>query len=472
MGERRPGWCTTLSNSRKAHTGVELLAPRQEKFVTTADDQLDATTATGFGPTRSGAGAPGGQSPADSGDAAVPGQLRLVLVLGALVALGPLSIDMYLPALPRIARDFGTTESTIQLTLTGTLLGLGLGQLLVGPVSDAIGRRIPLLAGSALHVLASALCLVSPNVEVLDVARVVQGLGASAGAVLALAMVRDLFDERAGATLLSRLILVMGVSPVLAPTLGSAVLNWTQWRGVFVVLGVLGLAIGVFAALALPETLPLSRRRPLALGSTVRTYAGLLTDRTFVGLVLVAGLAMAGVFGFVAGGSFVFQQQFGLNQQQFGFMFGASAVWMIAATQLNARLLRRFEPHQILVAASVFATVSGAVLFTVAATGTGGMFGVTVPVWGLLFFAGLMLPNAPAVALAAHGTAAGTAAALLGAVQFGVGALVSPAVGLLGNNALAMAMVMAGGIALAFLVLVLLARPWRAPVAEPSGAVV
>ncbi|WP_409181356.1 Bcr/CflA family multidrug efflux MFS transporter [Amycolatopsis sp. VS8301801F10] len=388
-------------------------------------------------------------------------QLKLVLVLGVLVALGPLSIDMYLPALPDITRELSTTESTIQLTLTGTVLGLGLGQLIAGPLSDAMGRRIPLVAGSAIHVLASLLCLVAPTVELLSAARVLQGLGASAGAVLALAVVRDLYTDRAAAKLLSKLILVMGVSPVLAPTLGSALLAWTHWRGVFVALAAIGLASGVAAALALPETLPPARRQPFRFRATVRSYRGLFTDRSFVGLVLVAGFAMAGLFAFVSGGSFVFQQQYGLDQQQFGLMFGASAVWLIAATQVNARLMNRFEPHQVLLFASVAAAVSAAVLLATALTGFGGMFGVAVPVWVVLFFAGLILPNAPAVALDAHGDNAGTAASLLGAVQFGVGAAVSPVVGLLGNNAVAMATVMFGGLLVSGLVLWLIARPWQ-----------
>lgn len=411
--------------------------------MTITDDQLDAVAVRG------------------DGDAPPGGRIKLVLVLGALIALGPLSIDMYLPALPKIASDLLTTESTIQLTLSGTVLGLGLGQLLVGPLSDAVGRRAPLIIGTVIHVIASVLCLLAPTVELLTVARVLQGLGASAGAVLALAVVRDLYTDRAAATLLSRLILVMGVSPVLAPTLGSALLRWTQWRGVFVALALLGAVIAIAASVALAETLPKEQRVPLRVKATARTYGGLLIDRTFIGLILVAGLAMAGLFAFVSGGSFVFQQQYGLSQQEFGLMFGASAVWLIAATQLNARLMRRYEPYQVLVAASVCASVAGAVLFMASATGIGGMFGVAVSVWAVLFFTGLILPNAPAVALSAHGETAGTAASLLGAVQFGVGAAISPVVGLLGNNALAMGTVMFGGLTLAALVLVLVARPWR-----------
>jgi DHA1 family bicyclomycin/chloramphenicol resistance-like MFS transporter len=397
-----------------------------------------------------------------------------VLVLGALIALGPLTIDMYLPALPTIVDDLGTTSAAVQLTLTGTLAGLALGQLLVGPLSDTFGRRRPLLVGVGVHVLASLLCLVAPNIGVLGGLRVLQGIGAAAASVVTMAIVRDLFVGRAAATLFSRLMLVLGVAPVLAPTIGGEVLRFTSWRGVFVVLAVLGLMLVVVAAVALPETLPAVRRRPLGVRNTLRTYRGLLRDRTFLGLVLVAGLSMAGLFGYVAGSSFVFQQQFGLDQQQFGLAFGAGAIFLIAATQLNAYLLRAFEPGTLLLAALAGGAVSGLVLVAAAVTGVGGLVGVLVPMFGVLFAVGLALPNAPALALAGHGEAAGTAAALLGAVQFGVGALVSPLVGILGNDAVAMGVVVACGLVLALAVLVVVVRPWRladAPVAVAEPAV-
>jgi MFS transporter, DHA1 family, multidrug resistance protein len=387
-------------------------------------------------------------------------RLRLVLVLGALVALGPLTIDMYLPALPTIVTDLATTESAAQLTLTGTLIGLSLGQLLVGPLSDTFGRRRPLLVGVGVHVLASLLCLVAPNVEVLGALRVLQGVGAASATVVAMAIVRDLFVGRAAATLFSRLMLVLGVAPVLAPTIGGEVLRFTSWRGVFGVLAVLAVLMIVMAARAVPETLPAERRRPLGLGNTLRTYGGLLRDRTFVGLVLVAGLAMSGLFGYVAGSSFVFQEQFGMNEQQFGLMFGAGAIFLICATQLNAALLQRFEPRVILPAALALGTVAGATLLTLAATGVGGLVGVVAPLWTVLFALGFVMPNAPTLALARHGEAAGTASALLGAIQMGVGAVVSPVVGLLGNDAVAMGAVMAAGAALALAVLLSVVRPW------------
>jgi MFS transporter, DHA1 family, multidrug resistance protein len=395
-------------------------------------------------------------------------RLRLVLVLGALVALGPLTIDLYLPALPTIVGDLATTDAAAQLTLTGTLVGLALGQLLVGPLSDTFGRRRPLLAGVSVHVLASLLCLVAPNVAVLGGLRVVQGVGAAAASVVAMAIVRDLFVGRAAATLFSRLMLVLGVAPVLAPTIGGEVLRFTSWRGVFAVLAVLALLLILMAARAVPETLPAARRRPLGLRQTLRTYRGLLRDRTFLGLVLVAGLAMAGLFGYVAGSSFVFQEEFGLNQQQFGFMFGAGAIFLIGGTQLNAALLRWFEPRALLPAALALATVAGAALVGVAVADLGGLLGVVGPLWTVLFAVGLVLPNAPALALARHGEAAGTASALLGAVQMGVGAVVSPVVGVLGNDAVAMGLVMAGGAVLGLAVLLAVVRPWTLAPLEAS----
>src|SRR5689334_10012309 len=272
----------------------------------------------------------------------------LVLVLGSLIAIGPLTIDMYLPALPSITSGLRTSSTAVQLTLTGTLLGLALGQLVIGPISDAIGRRRPLIAGLAVHVLASILCVVAPNVAVLGALRILQGLGAAAAAVLATAVVRDLFSGAAFARLFSRLMLVMGAAPILAPTLGGAVLRWTSWRGDFVALAGFAIVLVGVALFALKEPLPVQRRRS---GSTLPVYGQLLRDRTFVGLVLVAGLSMAALFAYVAGSSFVYQEQFGLSEQQFAIAFGAGAVSLITATQLNVRLLRRSSPRRILFSA-------------------------------------------------------------------------------------------------------------------------
>jgi DHA1 family bicyclomycin/chloramphenicol resistance-like MFS transporter len=397
---------------------------------------------------------------------------RLALTLGAFVAVGPLTIDMYLPALPTIREDLSTTSAAVQLTLTGTLVGLALGQLVVGPLSDALGRRRPMLAGVALHVLASLLVLVAPTIEILGALRVLQGIGTAAAGVVAMAIVRDLFEGRAAATMLSRLFLVMGVAPVLAPTIGGEILRFTSWRGVFALLAAYGVLLLVVGRFALRETLPPERRQHDGIAGTRRTYATLFRDRSFVGLVVVAGLTMAALFTYVSGSSFVYQREFGLDEQQFGLLFGAGAAFLIAATQLNPVLLRWWSPAQILMTATVGGTAAGVVLLLFASTSTGGLPAVAVPLWAILFAAGLALPNAPALALSRYGDSAGSAAAMLGAVQFGVGALVSPLVGLLGNDAAAMGTVIVAALALAVVVLVTVAKPWQLPqdVAAPAVA--
>ena len=391
-----------------------------------------------------------------------------MLVLGFLTALGPLTIDMYLPSLPTITTNLHASAAAVQLTLTGTLVGLGLGQLIVGPLADAFGRRVPLLVGVGVHVLASVLCVLAPNLAVLGTLRVLQGLGAAAASVVALAVVRDLFSGLAAAKLFSRLMLVVGVAPILAPTIGGAVLNWTSWRGVFVVLTLTGITIMAGAALILPETLPPARRRGGGLVGTVRDYGRLFTDRTYVGLILVGGLAMAALFAYVSGSSFVFQDQYGLSEQQFAYVFAGGAVGLIGATQLNVRLLRRWTPLQILAAALATGLVASTVLLVFAATRFGGLVGVLIPLWTVLTTVGLAMPNAPALALSRHGETAGTAAALLGAVQFSVGALAAPLVGMLGVGAVAMAIVVLGGTAAANLALWFVVRPHHLPAQTPT----
>ncbi|MBM7492575.1 DHA1 family bicyclomycin/chloramphenicol resistance-like MFS transporter [Micromonospora luteifusca] len=393
---------------------------------------------------------------------ALPGDLmtnrqrvQLVLVLGASIAIGPLTIDMYLPALPTITAGLQTTETAVQLTLTGTLIGLALGQLLVGPLSDVVGRRKPLLAGLAAHIVASVLCVFAPNIAVLGALRVLQGLGVAAATVVATAVVRDLFSGASFARIFSRLMLVMGLAPILAPTLGSGLLRWTEWRGIFAALAVLGALLIVVAAFRLTETLPVARRRHGGVGATLRDYRGLLNDRAFVGLVLVAGLAMAALFAYVSGSSFVLQEQYGLDEQQFGLAFGAGAVGLIAATQFNVRLLRRYTPQQILVSALIAGTAAGLLLVMFAVTEFGGLGTLLASLWLVLAATGLALPNAPALAMSRHSEAAGTAAALLGAVQFGIGALSAPLAGLFGTGSVPMAVVIAGGMAAALIVMIL-----------------
>lgn len=380
---------------------------------------------------------------------ATPGTVRMIVVLGLLVALGPLTIDMYLPALPRIGEELSVSSSVVQLTLTGTLVGLALGQLVIGPLSDSLGRRRPLMAGIVLHMVASVLCLLAPNIAVLGVARGLQGMGAAAGMVVAIAVVGDLFTDSRAATVMSRLMLVLGVAPVVAPSLGAAVLLHGSWHWVFAVLVVLAGALLLVAVFALPETLPPSHRRPLRVRGIVTTYGQLLRDARFVILVLVAALGMSGLFAYIAGASFVLQGAYGLDQQAFALVFGAGAVALIGATQFNVVLLRRFTPQRIVVGALIASTVVGVVFVALAAAGVGGLAAFVVPVWLILAAMGFVIPNAPAVALSRHQDAAGTSAALLGAAQFGLGAAVAPLVGILGNDELALAVVMTVGAAVA-----------------------
>lgn len=399
-------------------------------------------------------------------------RVRLVLVLGALIALGPLTIDAYLPALPDIGADLGASQATVQLTLTGTLLGLAAGQLVLGPLSDAYGRRRPMLAGICLHVLASLLCFGAPNITTLGILRIVQGFGAAAAAVITLAIVRDLFDGRAGAVLISRLMLVLGAAPILAPSLGSLVLGFTGWRGVFVVLAVFGLAILAVAYRFIGETLPPERRRPVGgVRTSVRGYRRLLADRTFVGLMLVTAMSMGALFTYVAASSFVLQGEYGLSEQAFGIVFGLGAVGLIAGTQLNAHLLRAREPEPVMRAGLLAGSLAGVALLAAALTDLGGLAGLLAPMWVVLFCMGLVMPNGTALALARHGEAAGAAAALIGAVRFGLGGLLAPLVGILGGGATPMAAVVLGCSGLGLVISRTLARENSGQRASPLAPV-
>jgi MFS transporter, DHA1 family, multidrug resistance protein len=385
---------------------------------------------------------------------------RVVLLLGSLIALGPLSIDLYLPSLPDLTDDLSASPSSVQLTLTGVLVGLGVGQLLIGPLADIYGRRRPLLVGIVVHVVTALLCAVAPTIVVLDVLRVVQGVGAAAASVVAMAVVRDLFTGRAAAAVISRLVMVMGLAPVVAPSLGSAVLEVGSWRTVFVVLAGLGVLLGVLAALCLKETLPPERRAAPGLRTTLRGYGVLLRDPSLVGFMMVASLTMAAVFAYVSGASFVLQDGFGLDERTFGLLFGVGAVGLIVSSQVNVALLHRFGSRTILSTALTVAAVAGAVLLVDAVTGTGGLLGIMIPVWVVMAMVALCGPNATALALAEHGQRAGAAAALLGAAQFAVGAAVAPLAGLgEAGSAVPMAATIAGALLLAAVLVRLVPQP-------------
>jgi DHA1 family bicyclomycin/chloramphenicol resistance-like MFS transporter len=389
--------------------------------------------------------------------------VQLVLVLGALSAVGPLTIDMYLPALPELSAQMQASAPQAQLTITGLLAGLGLGQLVIGPLSDSLGRRKPLLTGLAAHALMSLLCVIAPTIGALSVTRTLQGVAGAAVAVVTMAMVRDLFTGYRAAQLLSRLVLVMGIAPILAPSLGSVLLRFTSWQGIFVALAVIALLLLALAFVALPETLPPSRRVSARPSESARAYARLFSDRLFLAMVGVAGLMFATLFAYIAGSPFILQELYQLTPQQFGVAFSANAFGLIVMTQVNPVLVRRHGPVKVLTGAVGLAVTASLSLLAVTLTGVGGLIGLMIPLWFVVASAGLAFPNAPAIALSRHGQAAGTAAALLGAAQFLVGGLSAPLVGALGNGTpVPMAAVMVGTTVLAGVLVVSAGRGLRA----------
>src|SRR5947209_9366801 len=277
-----------------------------------------------------------------------PRRGQLVFILGSLSAFGPLSIDMYLPALPSLSRDFGTGASQVQLTLSACLLGLALGQAIAGPISDSLGRRRPLLAGLTAYALASLLCVVAPSVYALAGLRLLQGIAGAAGIVIARAIVRDLHSGVAAARFYSLLMLVNGLAPILAPIFGGLLLRFTSWRGVFIVLAIIGTLLLLAAATGLGETLPPERRRSGGVLATITTFRQLLANRPFMGYALSCGLAFAAMFAYIAGSPFVLQEIYGLSPQLFSVIFGTNALGLVIASQGNGRLVGRVPPERLL----------------------------------------------------------------------------------------------------------------------------
>ncbi|WP_246258363.1 Bcr/CflA family multidrug efflux MFS transporter [Amycolatopsis anabasis] len=380
----------------------------------------------------------------DPSGAEKPKTARYALILGGLSAFGPLSIDMYLPALPTMSKDLHSADSTLQLTLTAFIIGLAIGQLVLGPLSDALGRRRPLLFGLALYAVASVLCALSPTTELLIAARGLQAVGAAAGIVIARATVRDLFSGTAMTKFFSMLMLVNGLAPILAPIIGGQILTLTSWRGVFVVLTVFGALLLAVVAVALPEPLPAHLRRPARLGATLRTYAGLLADRKFLGYALASGLMFAGLFAYISGSSFVLQDVYGLSPQQYSLVFGANGLGIVLVGQLNGRIVGRF-PERALLTTGLLVSAAGGLGVLLAAIGHFPLAVLLIPLLLMVSSIGLVMPNSNSLALAEHAHNAGAASALLGVLQFVVGGIATPLVGLgNGHSAVPMATVMAG----------------------------
>lgn len=360
-------------------------------------------------------------------------RIRLALVLGALSAFPALTIDMYLPGMPVMAEDLHAGAGLVQLTVTVFVVGLAVGQVMVGPLSDSWGRRPLLVGGLVGYVIGSLACLVAPTVGWLIAARVVQALGAAAATVLSRAIVRDHFDGIAMTRFLSTLMLVNGVATVVAPVLGGQLLGVTSWRAVFVVLAVVGIALLLVVVLGLPESLPEERRQPADLGASLRTFAQLCRDRSYLRYVLAAALMFASLFAYISGSSFVLQDVYGLSAQQYSALFAVNAVGIALLGQVNAVLVGRVaDEHALLGASLVIGALAGlgVLVCTLLALPLAALLVCLFLVVSML---GPVLANATSLALTPHASSAGAAASLQGVLQYLVGGLVASAMGALGG---------------------------------------
>jgi DHA1 family bicyclomycin/chloramphenicol resistance-like MFS transporter len=358
---------------------------------------------------------------------------KLIVILGGLSAFGPLSMDMYLPGLPALTRDFGASASTGQLTLTACMLGIAAGQLFTGPLSDTLGRRRPLLAGLIGYVLASLACAAAPSIATLIVLRFIQGTLGGAGVVIARAIVRDIFSGAVAARVFALLMAVTGVAPVLAPLVGGQALAITSWRGIFVVLAAVGLPLLLGTMVWLPETLPPARRHRGGLRVTVRRFRRLLRDRSFMAPASSFGLACGVLFAYIAGSSFVLEDVYGVSPQEFSLVFAANSAGLVGMSQVSGHLVGRFGPAPLL-RLGLGGVAAGSVATLIVTLAHAGLAPLLVSLFVSVSFIGMAFPNATALALAEQEGALGSASALLGVGQFGTGALIAPLVGLAGTH--------------------------------------
>jgi DHA1 family bicyclomycin/chloramphenicol resistance-like MFS transporter len=389
------------------------------------------------------------------------GSRRLLVLLGALTGLTPMAVDAYLPALPSMTSDLHSSSSATQLTLAALLVGLASGQLVSGPLSDRYGRRPPVLVGLAGFVLTSIGCALSPSVQVLIVLRLLQGFTGAAAVVVARAVVRDLYEGVAAARAFASLMLVMGAAPVLAPVLGAQLLRVTDWRGVFSALGVVGALLLVAAWRALPESLPPARRHAGGLPATLAVFGRLVRDPGFVLPSLAGGATFAAMFAYISGSPYVLQEVHGLSPQAFSGVFALNAAVLVVLSQVSGRLVHRTGPARLLVAGALQGALGAALLVgsALAHLGLGGVLPGLVLVVGAV---GLVSPNATALALADHARTAGAASALIGLLQYVLGAVASPLTGLGGSRSDApMALTIAGASLVALVAALLTARRSR-----------
>jgi DHA1 family bicyclomycin/chloramphenicol resistance-like MFS transporter len=371
-----------------------------------------------------------------------PFQMRLAFILGALCAFGPISLDLYLPSLPSLSRSLEISASLTQLTLSACLLGLALGQVIAGPISDASGRRRPLLAGLVIYALASFLCVVAPSALVLIALRFIQGLAGATGIVIARSMARDMYAGTVAARFFSLLTVVYGIAPILAPLFGGVLLHFTDWRGVFLALTIISLLLLIATIIGTDETLPVDERQTGGIRATFTTFRHLLTDRFLVAYALSCGLAYSAMFVYISGSSFLLQDTYRLSPQIFSIIFSINALGLMLGGRTSGWLVVHIPPIRLLTA-GLIATATGGLMLVFSAISGVGLVGILPSLFVIVSSIGLVLPNATALILAGRPRVAGSAAALLGVLQYSIGAAAVPLVGIFGNRTIPMSVVIA-----------------------------
>lgn len=385
----------------------------------------------------------------------------LVALLGAMAAVFAVTVDMYLPSLPQVATEMGVGEATAQLTISFMMAGAAIGQLVVGPWSDRVGRRKPVLLGAALHIVACLAVLLGSGIVAFLGLRLLQGVAAAALGVCAQAFIRDRYTGPVAAATLSRLLLVVGVAPLFAPTVGAFIAHHWGWRAVFGVLAACGLLVLVLTWWRLPESHPVERRATGGIGTALSNYRLLLRDGRFLALAVLPGLVSSALMAYVSGSPFVLQVELGLTTGQFSAFFAVGGVLLVGMAQVNAYLVHRYAPVRIIRIALPVQLVAMLVLLGVAVAGVGGAIGFLIPLALAISFQNFVPPNATALALGRHGERAGAAAAVIGCLGSLLPAAISPLVGVLGGTAVAMAAVMVGSVAAALAVVAFATPAYR-----------
>lgn len=360
-------------------------------------------------------------------------RVRLIGTLGLLAAFAPLATDMYLASFPALAETFSASEAEVQLGLSMFFLGLSVGQLVYGPLIDRFGRRLPLLAGIGLFVASSLALTVAPTIESFVFLRFLEAVGGCAGMIIGRAIIRDLFDEREGARVLSIMMMIMGVAPVLAPSLGAIILGFADWQSIFLALALFGVLCLTLATLWLPETLPATQRQSIHPREIARVFATLIGRRAFIVPTLAGAVGFAGLFAFISGSPFVFMEYYGVDQQTYGLLFGANAAGMVAASQVNRILLARLSTRAVFALALAVNVVGGGAVFALALA-EAPLPALFAALWITLATVPLIAANTIAIGMSASGTYAGSASSIIGVLQFACASIASAAVGLLSEG--------------------------------------